>query len=235
MVVHQVLKDFVVPELAPGSGSGTAEAVVAENTPMPPPPQFDAPQFLDFTSSVLEALNSNAINLATMEMKPTDFSAPPTGPEEPSDGSLPSDVIQKQDTGPAQPAEGNLQGSSLGHVADSQSLTALEAQLLEAVTAELSMNCPQNLLTDSYISNEPPSEPRYVSFPLWSLPWPGWWQKTLNRHICHIGVALMWGVHIIVFIRWSVYFYFTLYDAWILISLMSENFLLVHCFVISLL
>ncbi|MCI4377031.1 hypothetical protein PGIGA_G00198870 [Pangasianodon gigas] len=146
-------------KLAPGSGSVAAEAVAAENTPMPPPPQFDAPHFLDFASSVLEALNTNVINLAALEMEATDFSAPPPGPEEASDCSLHNDVIQKHVADPTEPADGNLQGSSLGHVADAQSITVLEAQLMEAMTTEISMNCPQNVLTDSYISSELPSEP----------------------------------------------------------------------------
>lgn len=168
--VGNVLKVFVIPELAPGSGSVAAEAVAAANTPMLPPPQFDAPHFLDFASSVFEALNTNVINLAALEMEATEFSAPPSGPEEASDSNLHNNVIQKHVTGPAEPADGNLQGSSLRHVADSQSIMPLEAQLLEAVTTEISMNCPQNVLTDSYISNELPSEPRYISISLCSLP-----------------------------------------------------------------
>lgn len=155
---------FVISELVPALGS-----VAAENTPMPPPPQFDVPHFLDFTSSVFEALNTNAINLVALEMEPTDISAPIPRPEEERDDDLCNNVIQKHVIRPEEPADGNLQGSSLGHVADSQSITALEAHLLEAVTAEISMYCPQNLLTDSYVSNELPSEPRYVSISLCSL------------------------------------------------------------------
>lgn len=129
---------------------------------MPPPPQFDAPHFLDFTSSVIEALNTKSINLAALKMDPVDITAPIPGPEETSEEHL-NNVIQKHVTGTEDAAEGNLQGSSLGHVAESQSITALEAQLLEAVNAEISMHCPQNVLTDSYVSSELPSEPRYIS------------------------------------------------------------------------
>ncbi|XP_017328524.1 uncharacterized protein si:ch211-188c16.1 isoform X2 [Ictalurus punctatus] len=146
--------------LGPGSGGIAAEDVAAENTPILPPPQFDAPHFLDFASSVLEALNTNVINLTALEMEAADFSAPPPGPDEASDGNLQKDVIQKYVTGPAEPGnDGNLQGTSLGHGADSRSIAALEAQLLEAVTGEISMTCPQNILTDSFISSELPSEP----------------------------------------------------------------------------
>lgn len=128
---------------------------------MPPPPQFDAPHFLDFTSSVIEALNTKSINLAALKMDPVDITAPIPAPEETSEEIL-NNVIQKHVTG-TEVAEGNLQGSSLGHVAESQSITALEAQLLEAVNAEISMHCPQNVLTDSYVSSELPSEPRCIS------------------------------------------------------------------------
>lgn len=169
MTVGNVLKFFVLPVMAPGS-----EAVAAENVPTPPPPpQFDAPHFLEFASSVLEALNTNEINLAALEMEPTDISAPP--PDEAKDGSLHNNVNQKHGTGPLDLADTNLQGSSLGHLADSQSVTRCDAQLQEAVSAEISMTFPQNMLTDSHMSSEVPSEPRYVSISLCSLCLLGCW------------------------------------------------------------
>ncbi|KAK3567609.1 hypothetical protein QTP86_020285 [Hemibagrus guttatus] len=140
--------------MAPGS-----EAVAAENLPTPPPPQFDAPHFLEFASSVLEALNTNEINLAALEMEPTDISAPPPRTDEVTDGSLHNNVNQKHGTGPLDLADINLQRSSLGHVADSQSVTACDAQLQEVVTSEISMTFPQNILTDSHMSSEVPYEP----------------------------------------------------------------------------
>lgn len=180
--VGTVLNVFVVSDLGPGSGGIAAEDVAAENTPILPPPQFDAPHFLDFASSVLEALNTNVINLTALEMEAADFSAPPPGPDEASDGNLQKDVIQKYVTGPAEPGnDGNLQGTSLGHGADSRSIAALEAQLLEAVTGEISMTCPQNILTDSFISSELPSEPRYVSISLCSLPLLGSKRKVFSK------------------------------------------------------
>ncbi|KAK3546345.1 hypothetical protein QTP70_025756 [Hemibagrus guttatus] len=140
--------------MAPGS-----EAVAAENLPTPPPPQFDAPHFLEFASSVLEALNTNEINLAALEMEPTDISAPPPRTDEVTDGSLHNNVNQKHGTGPLDLADINLQRSSLGHVADSQSVTACDAQLQEVVTSEISMTFPQKILTDSHMSSEVPYEP----------------------------------------------------------------------------
>lgn len=150
--------------------SEQVEGAAANSASMPPPPQFDAPHFQDFASSVLEALNSSAVKLAALNMEAIECSAPPPGPIEESDGNLQNDVIQKYDKCPTEPENDNLQGYSVGHVVDSQSITALEAQLQEAVSAEISMNCPQNFLTDSYVSNELPSEPRYVSISFLSLP-----------------------------------------------------------------
>ncbi|XP_058251855.1 uncharacterized protein si:ch211-188c16.1 [Hemibagrus wyckioides] len=140
-----------------------SEAVAAENEPTPPPPlQFDTPHFLEFASSVLEALNTNEINLAALEMEPTDISAPPPGPDDAKDSSLHNNVNQKHGTGPLDLADANLQEFSLGHVADSQSVTACDAQLQEAVTAEILMTFPQNILTDSHMSSEVPSEPSII-------------------------------------------------------------------------
>ncbi|KAM9501676.1 uncharacterized protein Hap1MRO34_013042 [Clarias gariepinus] len=139
--------------LVSGSGSGGPEVVAPENVPVPPPPQFDVPHFQDFASSVLETINPNLITVSSLETEATDLSATPPGPE---------DKVQMHGTGPAEPGDWNLQGSSLGHMPDSQSITALEAQLMEAVTSEITMHCPQNLLTDSYVSNELPSEPSII-------------------------------------------------------------------------
>lgn len=191
--VGKVLKVFVFPELVPDSASVAAEAVAAEKAPVPPPPQFDAPHFLDFTSSVLEALNTNATNFVALEMEAKEFSAPPPGPEEASNVYLHHNVIQKNDAGPAETAHDNVQGSSLGPVPDSQSITALEAQLLEAVTTEILMSCPQNLLTDSYISNE-----RYVSISSCSLPLQGCYQRLLiYTSVILFETLEIWDGHIV--------------------------------------
>lgn len=138
--------------------------MVAANTPMPPPPQFDAPQFVAFASSVLDALNTN---LAALEMEATEIGVAPPEPEEASDGNLHNDVIQKHAT---EPTDVNLQGHSLGYVADSQSVMPFEVLRSEAVTTEILTNCPQNAFANSYISSEFLSEPRYVSISLCSLP-----------------------------------------------------------------
>lgn len=165
--VGHIQKVVFIPEQVPGSGS---EAVSPDNVPMPPPPHFDAPHFPDFASSVLEALNTNSVNITALKMEAIEFSALLPGPKEASDGHLQDDVLKKHDKGPAEPAKDNQQGCSVGHVVDSQSITALEAQLQEAASSEISMNCPPNLLTDSYVGSELPSEPRYVSISLLSLP-----------------------------------------------------------------
>ncbi|TTG32356.1 FYN-binding protein 1 [Bagarius yarrelli] len=132
--------------LAPGS-----ESVAAENTSTPAPPQFDAPRFLEFASSVLEALNTNEINISALELEPTDVSAPPPGPKKANDGSL-----HNYGTSFAEQVDAHLQGSSLGHVPEPP---LCDAQLQEAVTTEISMIFAQNVLTDSHISTELPSEP----------------------------------------------------------------------------
>ncbi|XP_076829608.1 uncharacterized protein LOC143475618 isoform X2 [Brachyhypopomus gauderio] len=52
--------------------------VLATGTPaVPPPPQFDAPYFPDFESSVLEALNINGIHLSPLDLEATEFGVPP--------------------------------------------------------------------------------------------------------------------------------------------------------------
>lgn len=141
----------------------------AENplTPTPPPPQFDAPHFLEFASSVLEAFNTNEINLAALEMEPTDITAPLSGPEEENYRSHHNIVNQNHGTGSQHLGDAYLQRSSLGY--DSQSVSACDAPQQEAVTAETSMTVPHNILTDSHVSNEVPSELKYVTISLCSL------------------------------------------------------------------
>ncbi|XP_062849713.1 uncharacterized protein si:ch211-188c16.1 [Trichomycterus rosablanca] len=123
---------------------------------IPPPPHFDAPDCSDFTTSVLEALNSNAINLTALELEATDFGAPPQ-PEIWLPPHRPED--QDEISCPADAAGVNLQRSGLACGTDLLSSTALENQLLEAQSSEVSMNGVQNTLTESFISSEFPSEP----------------------------------------------------------------------------
>ncbi|XP_046707911.1 FYN-binding protein 2 [Silurus meridionalis] len=158
LIAYRTNKLGASMNLAPNSGSVAAESVAAENTPVPPLPQFDAPHFLDFTSSVLEALNTH-VNLAALKTEAAEMSAPLPEPEEAVDDYLHNDAIQKHDTGPAEVVDDDLHRAGLGHVADSQSITILEAQLQEAVTPEILRNYPQNVMTDSYITSELPSEP----------------------------------------------------------------------------
>ncbi|XP_027011487.2 uncharacterized protein si:ch211-188c16.1 [Tachysurus fulvidraco] len=150
-----------ITENAPMTLAPCSEAVDAENppTPTPPPPQFDAPHFLEFASSVLEAFNTNEINLAALEMEPTDITAPLSGPEEENYSSRHNIVNQNHGTGPQDLGDAYLQRSSLGYVADSQSVSACDSPQQEAVTAETSMTVPHNILTNSHVSNEVPSEP----------------------------------------------------------------------------
>ncbi|XP_036452862.1 uncharacterized protein si:ch211-188c16.1 [Colossoma macropomum] len=143
-----------------------------ESQTVPPPPEFDAPEFPDFEASVLEALNSNLINLAALELEATEFGAPqvdslpppPPKPEETNymdvqDPQRYEEVIQKHFVYPAE-AVGVLLERSAGpeHWTDSQSSTALQTELLKPVASETSMNGARNVQTDCN-SSELPSEP----------------------------------------------------------------------------
>ena len=137
-----------------------------ESQTVPPPPEFDAPEFPDFEASVLEALNSNLINLAALELEATEFGAPqvdslppppPPKPEEANDMDIQhpqryEEVIQKHCVYPAEAAGVPLERSAgPEHWTDSRSSTALQA--------ETSMNGARNVQTDCN-SSELPSEPR---------------------------------------------------------------------------
>uniref|UniRef100_A0A3B4DR02 Uncharacterized protein n=1 Tax=Pygocentrus nattereri TaxID=42514 RepID=A0A3B4DR02_PYGNA len=133
----QTVKHEPRAELSEVPDPAAADVMGPENQAVPPPPEFDAPEFPDFEASVLEALSSSLINLAALELEATEFGAPqadslpspPTKPEEANDMDVEGpqrheEVIQKHLVYPAE-AVGVLLERSAGpeHWKDSQAST----------------------------------------------------------------------------------------------------------------
>ncbi|KAK1797436.1 hypothetical protein P4O66_008814, partial [Electrophorus voltai] len=158
---------------------GSAEDILATVIPpVPPPPQFDAPDFPDFESSVLEALNINGINLSPVDLEATEFGVsssdnlllPPRAELTSVDlqkaqacdemiqkAQRCDDMIQRLIAGSAEAAP-VLSSTGLECWTDAQSVMMLRTHVSGAGSSEISTNEAQNGLTDS-ISSELPSEP----------------------------------------------------------------------------
>ncbi|XP_066537051.1 FYN-binding protein 2 isoform X2 [Hoplias malabaricus] len=144
-----------------------------ENPGMPLPHELEAPEFPDFEASVLEALNSNLINLAALELEATEISVP-----QPDSLLLPpkSDEMDNMDVQDLQRDKEVMQDRvafppEVGFVPiesytgsemwiNSQSSTALEPEVPKPGISEIPMNGAHNVQTDSN-SSELPSEPSF--------------------------------------------------------------------------
>ncbi|KAI4898964.1 hypothetical protein NFI96_016194, partial [Prochilodus magdalenae] len=164
----ELMTEILSTKLAKCPDNIAADVMGLGSPAVPPPPEFDAPEFPDFEASVLEALNSNLINLAALELEATEFGTPPLDnlpePEEANDMDPQNcqkyeETIPENIVNPAEAVAVALRRSACPeNWADSQSSTALQAEAFKPLASEISMNGAHHVQTDSN-SSELPSEP----------------------------------------------------------------------------